>query len=73
MALDRFLIGEVGRRRRVLVERGNRGHTEEFAPIRLAEPAQAGTLALVAVTAMEAGLLVGRVEREDIEDGVALA
>lgn len=72
-ALDRFLIGEVGRRRRVLVERGNRGHTEEFAPIRLAEPAPAGTLAMVAVTDMEAGLLVGRVEREGIEDGVVLA
>ncbi len=59
-ALDRFLAGEVGRRRRVLVERGGRGHTEEFAPIRLAGPVPGGTLAEVAVTGVDGGLLVGQ-------------
>ncbi len=59
-ALDRFLAGEVGRRRRVLVERGDRGHTEEFAPIRLAGHVPGGTLAEVAVTGVDGGLLVGQ-------------
>ncbi|MCB1990191.1 MAG: tRNA (N(6)-L-threonylcarbamoyladenosine(37)-C(2))-methylthiotransferase MtaB, partial [Geminicoccaceae bacterium] len=59
-ALDRFLAGEVGRRRRVLVERGDRGHTEEFAPIRLAGSVPGGTLAEVAVTGVDGGLLVGQ-------------
>ncbi|MEZ5904741.1 MAG: hypothetical protein R3C69_06435 [Geminicoccaceae bacterium] len=61
-ALDRFLAAEVGRRRRVLVERGDRGHTEEFAPIRLAGPVPGGTLAEVAVTGVDGGLLVGRAD-----------
>ena len=72
-ALDRFLEGEVGGRRRVLVERGNRGHTEEFAPIRLIEPVAAGTLAEVAVTGVDGGLLVGRIQETPTEIGVASA
>ncbi len=57
-----FLAGEVGRRRRVLVERGDRGHSEHFAPVRLA-PAGAvapGALVEVAIVAAEDGMLVGR-------------
>jgi hypothetical protein len=44
----------------VLVERGDRGHTEEFAPIRLAGSVPGGTLAEVAVTGVDGGLLVGQ-------------
>jgi len=60
-ALERFLRAEIGQRRRVLVERQNRGHTEHFAPLRLSLPAPAGHLAEVAVTGVENGLLTGEV------------
>lgn len=60
-ALERFLAREVGQRRRVLVERQNRGHTEHFAPLRLTHETPAGTLAEVTVTGSERGMLVGEV------------
>lgn len=58
-ALERFLAAEIGQRRRVLVERDNRGHTEHFAPVRLAAPTPAGHVAEVAVTGVAGGLLTG--------------
>jgi threonylcarbamoyladenosine tRNA methylthiotransferase MtaB len=41
-ALSRHLDGESGRTRRVLVESGNRGHTEHFIPARLRGATQPG-------------------------------
>jgi threonylcarbamoyladenosine tRNA methylthiotransferase MtaB len=41
-ALGRHLDGEVARTRRVLVESGNRGHTEHFIPARLSVEAPPG-------------------------------
>jgi threonylcarbamoyladenosine tRNA methylthiotransferase MtaB len=60
--LERFLAAEVGQRRRVLVEQGGRGRTEQFAPLRLegGSAAPAGTIAAVEVTAVEDGHLIGR-------------
>jgi threonylcarbamoyladenosine tRNA methylthiotransferase MtaB len=43
-ALRHHLESEVGARRRVLVERNNTGRTEQFTPVRLAAPAEAGTI-----------------------------
>jgi len=49
-ALQRHLAGEVGATRRVLVESGNIGRTEPFTPVRLAAPAEPGTILDVTVT-----------------------
>jgi threonylcarbamoyladenosine tRNA methylthiotransferase MtaB len=43
-ALRAHLDAEVGRRRRVLTERGGIARTEQFTPVRLAAPAAAGAL-----------------------------
>jgi threonylcarbamoyladenosine tRNA methylthiotransferase MtaB len=43
-ALRRHLDGEVGTRRRVLVESGERGRTEHFTEVRLASPAEPGAI-----------------------------
>jgi threonylcarbamoyladenosine tRNA methylthiotransferase MtaB len=60
-ALDAFLAGQIGQRRRVLVERQGRGHTQHMAPVRLATPTPPGTLADVAITGIQDGLLQGEV------------
>ena len=65
-ALESFLARQVGQRRRVLVERQNRGHTQHFAPVHLTTPTPAGTfppgtLADVAITGSAGGLLTGEV------------
>jgi threonylcarbamoyladenosine tRNA methylthiotransferase MtaB len=60
-ALDRFLGSQVGQRRRVMVERQDRGHTQHFAPVHLLTPTPAGTLADITVTGSKDGLLLGEV------------
>jgi threonylcarbamoyladenosine tRNA methylthiotransferase MtaB len=60
-ALDAFLAGQIGQRRRVLVERQGRGHTQHMAPVRLAAPAPPGTLADIAITGTSDGLLHGEI------------
>ncbi len=60
-ALERFLAAQIGQRRRVLVERDNRGHTQHMAPVHLVTPTPAGTLADVAITGTRAGLLEGEI------------
>jgi threonylcarbamoyladenosine tRNA methylthiotransferase MtaB len=60
-ALESFLVSQIGQRRRVLVERQSRGHTQHMAPIQLATPTPAGTMADVEVTGTEMGMLVGSV------------
>ena len=42
--LAAFLNGEVGKERRILVERGNRGHTEHHAVVRFREDIEPGTI-----------------------------
>ncbi|WGF86966.1 tRNA (N(6)-L-threonylcarbamoyladenosine(37)-C(2))-methylthiotransferase MtaB [Marinivivus vitaminiproducens] len=59
-ALAGFLAGEVGRTRQVLIEAGGRGHTEHFAPVRLAGgEGQPGTVRPVVGRRVEDGCLVG--------------
>jgi len=57
-----FFAGEVGRVREVLVERGGRGHSEHFAPVRIepVDAARPGELLRVRIDAAEDGMLVGR-------------
>jgi threonylcarbamoyladenosine tRNA methylthiotransferase MtaB len=60
-ALECFLVSQIGQRRRVLVERQSRGHTQHMAPVRLAAPTPPATLADVAITGSAEGLLHGEV------------
>ena len=56
-----FLAAQVGRRVRGLVEQGGRGHTDQFAPFRLAgEPLPAGRVVELDVEAVDAGALRAR-------------
>ena len=55
-----WLRRHIGTRQRVLVERpGDRGHAEAFAEVGLDRTMQAGTIADVAIIAVEQGRLVG--------------
>ncbi len=59
--LEAFLAAQLGRRVRGLVEQGGRGHTDQFAPFRLAgEPLPAGRVVELAVEDAREGALVGR-------------
>jgi threonylcarbamoyladenosine tRNA methylthiotransferase MtaB len=44
LALTRHLEGEVGARRRALVESQHAGRTEQFTAVKLATPAEPGTI-----------------------------
>ena len=58
-------MAQLGRRRRALIERGGAGRTDQFAPIRFpigTAPLPAGTIAELAVAAVEGGMLVGRAD-----------
>jgi threonylcarbamoyladenosine tRNA methylthiotransferase MtaB len=62
-ALDGFLRAQLGQRRRALMERHDTGHTDHFAPVRLAAgtaPLPAGTITELALEAVEDGVLLGR-------------
>jgi threonylcarbamoyladenosine tRNA methylthiotransferase MtaB len=59
--LQQFLAREVGRTRFVLVERGSRGHTEHFAPVRFTGDAQTGTLVESLIVAADARHLIAQV------------
>jgi threonylcarbamoyladenosine tRNA methylthiotransferase MtaB len=61
-ALGRFLAGELGKRRRVLVENSGTARTDHFAPVRLAPDAGAlppGTITELAMTDVADGMLTG--------------
>jgi threonylcarbamoyladenosine tRNA methylthiotransferase MtaB len=59
--LEGFLVAQLGKRVRGLVERGGRGHTDQYAPFRLAgEPLPAGRIVELAIDEVDAGALVGR-------------
>ena len=51
VALARYLDGEVGATRRVLTESHDTGHTEHFAPVKLAASLQAGAIVDLKITA----------------------
>ena len=57
-AFQRHLAGEVGTRRRVLVERGGLGRTEGFAPVRFSAAPPAGTLAAVDILGQDGRALI---------------
>ena len=59
-ALRRFLTGENGKTRRVLVERGNRGHTEHFAPVRFTHGVKAGSLVATRIIAADTDHLIAQ-------------
>jgi threonylcarbamoyladenosine tRNA methylthiotransferase MtaB len=56
--LEAFLQAQVGTRRRSLVERQGTGHTDQFAPIRVAAAPPAGTIALLTILGVEDGVLL---------------
>jgi threonylcarbamoyladenosine tRNA methylthiotransferase MtaB len=58
-ALRRHLALEIGRSRRVLVETGERGHTEQFLPVRLHQPTGAGTIVDAAIAGHDGRELLG--------------
>lgn len=63
--VDGFLRGQVGQRRRTLIERGRTGHTDQMAPVRPAADAwwpPAGTIADMIVTGVDRGTLTGRLD-----------
>jgi threonylcarbamoyladenosine tRNA methylthiotransferase MtaB len=48
-ALTRHLDGEIGKQRRVLMESNDMGRTEQFTPVRLNAPVEAGTILAISV------------------------
>ncbi len=60
-ALARHLDRHVGRRRRILTERGGRGRTEDFSPVRLAGPAEPGRIVEIAIAGHDGRELLDRV------------
>ncbi|MGD9509443.1 MAG: tRNA (N(6)-L-threonylcarbamoyladenosine(37)-C(2))-methylthiotransferase MtaB [Geminicoccaceae bacterium] len=64
-ALDGFLRGQLGQRRRALLERDGAGHTDQFAPVRIGAGSQvpaAGAVTELAIRGVEDGMLVGFAE-----------
>jgi threonylcarbamoyladenosine tRNA methylthiotransferase MtaB len=62
-ALHRFLRAQVGRRLPALMERGGGGHTDQFAPFRIAPGfwvPPAGQVIDLEVAGVQAGMLLGR-------------
>ena len=65
-ALDTFLRAQLGQRRRALLERHGTGHTDHFAPVRIAPGSPvpvAGAVAELAIHGVENGMLVGYADR----------
>ncbi|MFO1050333.1 MAG: radical SAM protein, partial [Geminicoccaceae bacterium] len=64
-ALDGFLRGQLGQRRRALLERSGAGHTDQFAPVRIGAGSRvpaAGAVTELAIRGVEDGMLVGFAE-----------
>jgi threonylcarbamoyladenosine tRNA methylthiotransferase MtaB len=58
-ALHRHLQNEVGAKRRVLVEIGELGRTEQFTPVRLTTPAEPGAIIEAEITGHDGRHLLG--------------
>ena len=59
LALARHLDGEIGAKRRVLVESGETGRTEQYLPVKLARPAEPGRILEVAIAGHDGRTLLG--------------
>lgn len=59
--MKKFLQDNTGRNLRVLVEKGNMGRAENFAPFRFDAPVEPGSLLPVLAQGMEEGALTGRI------------
>ena len=65
VVLDRFLRAQISSRRPALMERGGGGHTDQFAPFRIAEGAPvppAGRMIALAVDGVADGTLLGHAD-----------
>jgi threonylcarbamoyladenosine tRNA methylthiotransferase MtaB len=58
--LKRYLAGEIGKTLSVLAERGRRGHTEYFAPVRFTHAIEAGSLVTARIAAADADHLIAQ-------------
>jgi threonylcarbamoyladenosine tRNA methylthiotransferase MtaB len=67
-ALVRHLDGEVGRRRRVLMESPDVGRTEQFTPVRVATTRQPGVTVHVTITGHDGRRLLGCARARASED-----
>ncbi len=56
-----WLAGQVGTRQNVLIENGQKGHSDGFAPVRIAGSAR-GELAPALITAVDGDILIGTFE-----------
>jgi threonylcarbamoyladenosine tRNA methylthiotransferase MtaB len=54
-----WLQSLVGTRQKVLAEKGGKGHSENFAPVRLPLGAEVGKIVDVNVTGFENSMLIG--------------
>jgi threonylcarbamoyladenosine tRNA methylthiotransferase MtaB len=57
-ALSDFLRGEIGKPRSVLTEKGDRGHTEHYAPVRFSHPVEPGRLLHAEISGAAPGHLI---------------
>jgi threonylcarbamoyladenosine tRNA methylthiotransferase MtaB len=57
-AAEKFHAAQIGSQTHILTETAQAGHTEHFAPVRLASPSQPATLLRARITGIEAGLLL---------------
>ena len=60
-ALIRHLDGHIGREGRILAERGGMARLDDFTPVRLSTPLEAGTLAKARITGHDGVVLLGEV------------
>jgi threonylcarbamoyladenosine tRNA methylthiotransferase MtaB len=67
-ALVRYLDGEVGRRRRVLMESPDVGRTEQFTPVRVATTRQSGVTVDVTITGHDGRQLLSSVRARESGD-----
>jgi threonylcarbamoyladenosine tRNA methylthiotransferase MtaB len=61
--LKDFLTRQLGQTRSVLVEKGNRGHTEHYAPVTFSEPVEPGRVVSAAIAALGANHLIAQALR----------
>ncbi len=63
-AAARFMDGRIGSEAAVLVERGDSGYSEHFAPVRLTAPAPEGALVRALICGRDGARLIGAPQRQ---------
>jgi threonylcarbamoyladenosine tRNA methylthiotransferase MtaB len=63
-AAARFMDGRIGGAATVLVERGDSGYSEHYAPVRLTEPAPEGAVVSARIRGREGTMLIGTPQRQ---------